>query len=74
MEKFGIFQVLSALAGLSETQTPPPAADSEPAAPESAPPTATNPGLFTDTERLRRAEQMLARHDEISRRIDRNKK
>lgn len=73
MEKFGLFRILDALAGLS------PPAQSAPQAEQSAPQEppaqdAPQAGAFTGEERRRRAEQLLARHDAISRRIDRRKK
>lgn len=78
MENFGIFTILSALAqmqaekggqqqengGRAEGEQPPQAA-----APPTAPP--VQAGVFTAAERAARAEQILARHEAISRRIDR---
>lgn len=75
MEKFALFRLLDALAGLA-----PPAADPPQEAPREGatqePPAegGAQGGVFSGEERRRRAEQLLARHDAISRRIDRRKK
>ncbi len=71
MEKFGIFNLLSALSSLA-----PDAKEREPEPREEQPapqPTKTEPaaGVFTAEERKTRAAEMLERHEQISRRIGR---
>ena len=85
MEKFALFRLLDALTGLAAPQESAGAQDSQ----ESAAPPARDPqesaappaqggaqgaGVFTEEQRRRRAEQLLARHEAISRRIDRRTK
>lgn len=74
MENFGIFTILSALARMQAEKAqarPAPPQEEPPASP--APPRETPPaGVFTAAERAARAGQILARHDAISRRIDKN--
>lgn len=85
MENFGIFTILSALARMQaeKAQARPAPPQEEPPA-STAPPRQTPPaspappreekpaGVFTAAERAARAGQILARHDAISRRIDKN--
>ncbi len=74
MEKFGLFDLFSALAGaLGETPQEAPAAPekSAPAPEKSAVPAQT--GVFTAEERRRRAEEAILRHEAISRRIGRKR-
>lgn len=72
MENFGIFTILSALARMQAEKAqarPAPPQEEPPASP--APPREEKPaGVFTAAERAARAGQILARHDAISRRID----
>lgn len=74
MENFGIFTILSALARMQAEKAqarPAPPQEEPPASP--APPREEKPaGVFTAAERAARAGQILARHDAISRRIDKN--
>lgn len=74
MENFGIFTILSALARMQAEKAqarPAPPQEEPPASP--APPREAPPaGVFTAAERAARAGQILARHDAISRRIDKN--
>ena len=74
MENFGIFTILSALARMQAEKAqarPAPPQEEPPASP--APPRDEKPaGVFTAAERAARAGQILARHDAISRRIDKN--
>lgn len=89
MEKFGLFRLLSALTGeiAAETEAPDArsggagAADGAGAASEAlaqpaggAAAGAGAGGIFSGEERRRRAEQILARHEAVSRRIDRRGK
>ncbi len=67
MEKFGIFNLLSALSSLAAK----PAEGEEPPAPPPDAETAPAAGVFTAEERKTRAAAMLERHEQISRRIRR---
>ena len=70
MEKFGIFSLLSALAGQTE-EKPREEADAKPSA---AQPSAKNLSSAEEQSgaRAARAERFLENHDAISRRIDKN--
>ncbi len=80
MEKFGIFNLLSALAGMNgesdaggEQKTAPAAAENK--AEENVSAEGRRPeqnGVLTAEERLARAEKLLERHEAISKRIDKN--
>ena len=80
MEKFGIFNLLSALAGMNgesdaggEQKTAPAAAET--GAEENVSAEVRRPeqsGVLTAEERLARAEKLLERHEAISKRIDKN--
>ena len=74
MENFGIFTILSALARMQaeKAQTRPAPPQEEPPASPAPPREAPPAGVFTAAERAARAGQILARHDAISRRIDKN--
>ena len=82
MEKFGLFDLLAALAGGQGNgeETPdaekgaPPAAEERGARPPEREPAQGAQGVFTAEERRRRAEEALLRHEEISRRIDGRKR
>ena len=76
MEKFGIFNLLSALSSLTSPQTEdstnprqddpaPPASPSREQSAQNIP----HPGVFSAEERKIRAAEMLERHDKIARRI-----
>lgn len=69
MEKFGLFDLLAALAGGRQEEEP---ARQEPPAPEQN--GEGQEGIFTAGERRRRAQEALLRHEQISRRIDRRKR
>lgn len=71
MEKFGLFRLLSALTGEEAQEKGPEAQSAEDAAPNIAPADHTDGGVFTGEERRLYAERVLARHEAISRRIDR---
>ena len=81
MEKFGLFRLLTALSGMAGPGDEP-RGDDEPKGGVEAerPPADTGGapagagGVFTEEERRRHAEQILARHEAISRRIDRRGK
>lgn len=71
MEKFGIFNLLSALSSLAPQ---PKESEKEPWEEAPAPPpqqSAPAAGVFTAEERKNRAAEMLERHEQISRRIRR---
>ena len=73
MENFGIFTILSALARMQAEKAqarPAPPQEEPPASP--APPRQTPPASPAPPRRLFFAGQILARHDAISRRIDKN--
>ena len=77
MEKFGIFNILSALGNLTQEKNGDTAQknDASPAEKdnrENIPP--SQPGIFTDEERMHKMLDVLERHDRISRRIDQKKK
>lgn len=77
MEKFGIFNILSALGNLTEearqdapeTVNPPPAQSCKT---QGAP--VSEPGIFTGEERMNKMLSVLERHEQISKRIDKNNK
>ncbi len=73
MEKFGIFNILSALCNLAEEkgETAKKEEESAPAPPAPAP--AERAGIFTGEERMNKMLSVLERHDMISRRIDSRK-
>ena len=72
MEKFGIFNLLSALSSLAaKPAEAEPAKREEPPAPSPDAETAPAAGVFTAEERKTRAAAMLERHEQISRRIRR---
>ncbi len=62
MEKFGIFNLLSALAGA--------AAHEEERAPQDDPPPPPQAGMFTPEQRAARCLRLLERHEHIARGID----
>ena len=78
MDKFGLFNLLSALVSPSandDHNDPAPSADTQNQSADrgtaSDPPAATPAhGFFSPDERLARAAGLLERHDSISRRID----
>lgn len=76
MEKFGIFDLLSALGtSFGEGEAAPEAREQAPAKREEArrqPPTDGARNAAQTTEAARSCEGFLRRHEEISRRIDRN--
>ena len=77
MEKFGIFNILSALNKLTDDANGETAAQSDaPAAPQSAPAQTPNvpTGIFTGEERMNKMLDVLARHELISKRIEKNEK
>lgn len=58
MEKFGIFNLLSALSSLREAEnSPPPAEDARQG----------SGGIFTPQERRKRCESILERHERVAR-------
>ena len=78
MEKFGIFNLLSALSQLTgdfaanaqataETQSPAPNGQEAPPAFDAGKPQTT--GVFTPEQRKERAAQVLERHEQIARRL-----
>ena len=78
MEKFGIFNLLSALSQLTgdfaanaqapaETQSPAPIEQEAPLASGTGKPQTT--GVFTPEQRKERAAQVLERHEQIARRL-----
>lgn len=77
MEKFGIFNILSALSALSAQNRENSATDSEkmennsPIVEEKT--DAENVGIFTSEERKNKMLEVLTKHDEISKRIDKKK-
>ena len=72
MEKFGIFNLLSALSSLAaKPAESEPAKREEPPAPPPDPENAPAPGVLTAEARKTRAAPMLQRHEQISRRIRR---
>lgn len=72
MEKFGIFNILSALGNLAEEKgETAKKEESAPAPPATAP--AERAGIFTGEERMNKMLGVLERHDQISRRIDSRK-
>jgi len=73
VEKFGIFNILSALGNLAEEkgETAKKEEESAPAPPAPAP--AERAGIFTGEERMNKMLSVLERHDMISRRIDSRK-
>ncbi len=72
MEKFGIFSLLSALAGQNDenTRSEPQTAQASEEKPRAN--TAEKPAHTAPDPRLARAESFLEKHDAISRRIDKN--
>lgn len=74
MEKFGIFNILSALGNLSEESRGEAAqtADKPAAQTDEAPPAPV--GIFTGEERMNKMLGVLERHEQISKRIDKNSK
>ena len=71
MEKFGLFRLLSALTGEAAPEKEPETQSAEGAEPQNALADRAESGVFTGEERRLRAERILARHEAISRRIDR---
>ncbi len=69
MEKFGLFNLLSALIGANEEE-PPAKEDPAPDKPDSG----RSGGIFTPEQRQNRCAGILERHERISRSIDRRKK
>ncbi len=71
MEKFGLFNLLSALTSLSQEGGAKDDAQKETVSPPERPAKETGTGIFTAQERAGRAAEILERHERISRNIDR---
>lgn len=75
MEKFGLFNLLSALSSLTASAVEGETAEKRGAAPERAKePAKESGGIFTAEQRAARCTQILERHERISQSIDRKNK
>lgn len=73
MEKFGIFNILSALSGLTPKEEPQQPANDQPQPAPEQENVHKQSGIFTPDERANRAIGILERHEQIARKIDRKK-
>lgn len=78
MEKFGIFNLISALTsfmgGQTDTESTPPEQQADGARAQGSEPAHPQGGIFTAEQRAARCTQILERHERISRGIDKKNK